>query len=106
MGVCLAATLLARIVARRCGSDGGRSSTRRDAIAFNIEVEKSHPFGGELVDARRRCPAQQASAIAARLAPAEVVGQYQYDVRQPRSGRISQRASGVILSLAPAGVDP
>ena len=39
----------------------------------------------ELVDARRRRAAQCAAAIAAEFAPAEIVGEDEYDIRQLRA---------------------
>ena len=71
---------------QRAGADrvaaGHQLGARRHAIALHVEIQEAQPFRGERVDARRRRAAQHAAAVAAELAPAEVVGEDQYDVRR------------------------
>lgn len=66
-------------------SAGHESGTGRDAVALNIEVVQQETFCGQFVDARRGCASKLATIVATQLAPAEVVGQDEHDIR---SGRI------------------
>ena len=53
------------------------------------ELRQPQAFGGELIDARRRRPAQLAAAIGADVAVADVVGENEEDVglHLPRGSR-------------------
>ena len=74
---------------RRAGADrvaaGQQRRARDGARELDVEVVEPDAFGGELVDARRERAAH--AAVDADLAPAEVVGKHQDDVRARRLGR-------------------
>src|SRR6185369_12680744 len=61
---------------QRAGADrmapGHERRARRHAVALDVEVEEAQPLRRERVEARRRRAAQEAAAVAAELAPAEV----------------------------------
>ncbi|MNI34570.1 hypothetical protein D3C73_885640 [compost metagenome] len=52
----------------------------RHAVAFHIEVLQQQAFGGKPVDVGRGRAAQRPAAIAAKFAPAQVVGNDQDDI--------------------------
>ena len=60
--------------ARHERGTGGR------ALRLDVEIEQAHAFAGELVDARRGRAAQNAAAVDAQLAIAEVVREHEDDV--------------------------
>ena len=86
---------------------------RRRALRLDVEVEQPHAFAGELVDARRGRAAQDAAAIDAQLAIAEVVREHENDIRlvplRPTAGppnhamglpRCKHSETGLLLACA------
>ena len=69
---------------RQSGADGiapgHQCGARRRAGRLDQELRQPQTFGGELIDARRRRPAQFSAAIGADVAVADVVGENEEDV--------------------------
>ena len=70
---------------RQPGADGiaprHQGCARRRAGGLDQELRQPQTFGGELVDARRRRPAQLPAAVDPDVAVADVVGENEQDIR-------------------------
>ena len=59
---------------------GHQSRSRRNTVAFKVEVEEAQPLLSQLVDAWRGSASQFAAAVAAQLTPSEIVRKDEQDI--------------------------
>ena len=97
--------------AHGAGADGkaagheGRAAGR--TLAFDVEIEQPQSFRGQLIDARRRRAAEDAAAVAAKLAVTEVVGKHEDDIRFAFPGGFLRGLVAVLLGrLLRKALDP
>jgi hypothetical protein len=77
-----------RVGARADGMPPGEQGRAAGgALGLDVEVQQPHTLASQGVDAWGRCAAQDAAAVAANLAPAEVVPEEDHDVRLLRAHR-------------------
>src|SRR5690606_24556081 len=79
----------------RTGADrmaaGHQRRAGRHAVALDVEVQELQPLRRERVDPRRRRAAKLATAVAAGLAPAEIVREDQNDIGPGRHRRLTSK---------------